>query len=98
MKKVKLRVHYHTSYEKGVLSFHIFGTIIARQRPYLDLTKSIEDKMSVEFIRLMSNKEQEMAQFMTEYYDMVPEQRFTNLDRICLIKEVRDLREQQNIF
>jgi len=98
MKKVKVRAHYHTSYEKGLLTFHVFWTMTARQRPYLDLTKSVEEKMSIEFIRLMSNKEQEMAQFMSNYYDMIPEQRFTNMDRICLIKELRDLKEQQNIF
>lgn len=98
MKKIKLRVNYHSSYEKGILNFHVFATVIARQRPYLDLTKSVEDKMSTEFVRIMSNKEQEMAQFMSKYYDIVPEQRFTNIDRICLIKEIRDLREQQNIF
>jgi len=91
MKKVKLRLHYHCSYEKGVFGWNIFATVVAKQKAFIDSDKYLGNKISSDFIRGMSIKEQEIAHFLSLYYNENFEQRYTNIHKTCLIKEIRTL-------
>jgi len=93
MKKVKIRFHYHSSYEKEMLSFNVFATIVAKQKPFIDVSMHADNQVNKDFVRLMSNKEEEMSNFLSLYYNKAPELLYTTLDRVCKIKELVDHEE-----
>jgi len=93
MKKVKLRFHYHSSFEKELLGFNIFATIVAKQKPFIDVSMHADHQVNKDFVRLMSNKEEEMTNFLSLYYNKAPELIYTNLDKVCKIKEISDPEE-----
>jgi len=93
MKKVKLRFHYHSSFEKEMLCFNIFATIVAKQKPFIDVSMHAGHQVNKDFVRLMSNKEEEMSNFLSLYYNKAPELIYTNLDKVCKIKELSDPEE-----
>ena len=82
-----MRFHYYTTYEKGVPGFSVFAIIIAKQQPCIDVAKP-ESILSSSFVAIMSQKEEEMKEFLSKYYNTLPEQHYTNYDRICKIKEI----------
>jgi len=98
MKKIKVRINYNCSYDKGVLNFHVFITIVARQRPFIDSANFGDIKVSSDFVKAMSSKELEMTNFLSTYYGQTLEQRYTNLDKICKIKELKDFSDSESLF
>lgn len=76
-----------------MLSFNIFATIVAKQKPFIDVSMHGGHQVNNDFVRLMSNKEEEMTNFLSLYYNKAPELIYTNLAKVCKIKELNDPEE-----
>ena len=67
----------------------IMGAIMARQKPSMNVPKPVEAiKLDPDFVDLMRKREKEQADFMYNFYDVKTEQKYTNLHKVCKIKEV----------
>lgn len=91
MKKVKVKFHYHCSYEKGVFGFNMFVTTVAKQKPGTDSTKYLGNKLDKDFLSGMTTKEQEMSEFLSLYYKDDFEHIYNAMHKTCLIKEIETL-------
>lgn len=90
IKKIRMRVHYLTCYEKGVIGYTFIAVIVAKQKPVLPApTISEPGAISQEFVKEMSQKEKEMSEFLAAYYsDEKVDEKYTNLHKVCQIKEI----------
>lgn len=98
IKKIKMKVHYYMSYEKGVPGFVFVGAIVARQKPSMTIPKPLYGiNINPEFVDFMVKREKEQSQFLWEYYDLKTEQKYTNLHKVCKVKEIKEIEGQENL-
>lgn len=91
MKKVKFMSHYYHTYEKGIPGYSIFINVTAKQPPFLEPERVLQMKKNIssDYVTYMSNKEKDMANFLSTFYDQNEvEMRYTHLDKVCQFREI----------
>ena len=95
MKKVKAVYFNQATYEKGVPGFSIIVIVIARKSPYLEPKTAIETQVSKGFVEEMATKEKQRADFLSTYYNHSTEKRYSNFDKICKVRELKEGEENE---
>jgi len=76
------------NYENNSFGIDMIISIVAKGEPFMDQHESKEDEISSEFILNMTEKEKESEYFLNSYYSTSFLWEYTNLSRICKIKEL----------
>jgi len=76
------------NYENNSFGLDILIVILAKGEPYKDNTEGFGDELGEDFLQLMTAKEKETEYFLSTYYNMSIFQQYTNLDKICQVKEL----------
>lgn len=76
------------NYEGGNFGIDIVTTIVSKEEPRLDQTLIPRVTMNKAFIREKAEHEQDLADFLSTYYQTSFTQRYANYGKVCTIKEL----------
>lgn len=88
---MKLVSHYYPTFDKGIPGYSIFAVLVARQKDSLNCSNSKENKLNPEFVDLMKRREKEMEEFVGGYYGETVEKTYTNINKVCKIREINSV-------
>ena len=80
-------------YEQGQYECSTFFVITEQSSPYLNPKDSMMLSLSKPFLEEMCSKEQQIAQFLSDFYDYSKSLIYSNRDKICKIKELEIIDE-----
>lgn len=82
--------------EKQGLTTDIVFTLLSKNTPFFQ-EKTSEHFLNVDFLTIMNFQENEMAFFLSYYYKESPSLRYTNMDKVCRIKEIDDDSDDEDL-
>lgn len=86
---MQFKTYYYACYENGIPGFVFIGAVAGGKKPSLQAPRLIEGlRTNKEFIETMKGREKEKAEFLEKYYALKTEQKYTNLDKVCRIREI----------
>jgi len=88
VREVKYKIYCLMNYENNSFGIDIVMAILDKGEPYLDFMKALELQMNDEFIEEMGKKEEEKQYFLSSYYNTSYSQQYSNMDKICKIREM----------
>jgi len=88
VREVKYKVYCLMNYENNSFGIDIVIAILDKGDPYLDGVKSLEQQINGVFIQSMETKEDEIQYFLSSYYNISIAPHYSNLDKICKVREV----------
>ena len=94
MKNAKGQAYFLPNYEDGKFGVDVIVTINEKEEPFLDYKMLLKPCMSNEFIKEMTEHEKALAKFLSAYYDTSFTKRYTNVGKVCTIKELDLIREE----
>lgn len=81
-------MHVLMNYETNTFGMDIVMAIIVANEPYLPKQINLGEEMSENFMREMIARESEAEYLLSSYYDEPIQKQYTNIDKICQIKEI----------
>jgi hypothetical protein len=88
VRPIRYKVHYLMNYENNSFGIDMIISIVAKGEPFMVQHESKEDEINSEFLLNMTEKEKESEYFLNSYYSTSFIWEYTNLSRICKIKEL----------
>lgn len=88
VKKIKYQMHILMNYEANTFGMDIVWSILSKEEPYLTQEKNLLDKINECFIQEMAVRENEADHFLSVFYNQSIQKRYTNINKICTIKEL----------
>lgn len=88
MKKTKLKIIYHTCYEKGAPGFVFLGVVVAKQKPAYISPHMEGLKLNNAYVQNLTTKEQQADEFLQTYYEKNVEPHYALMDKVCKIREI----------
>jgi len=82
------------TYEYGLFGIDVVFTIDNIDTPYLNYRLLPKQTINRDFISDMVAHEKDLSLFLAKYYDTSFSLRYTNLDKVCLIKELASVKEE----
>lgn len=80
------------NYETSTFGMDVIMAFISISEPYL-LKEKASDPINEDFLQTMTLKEQEVDYFLSEFYDLSVQKKYTNYHSICSIKEINQEEE-----
>ena len=76
------------NYEVNALGMDLLFAICSTDEPYLYKKPEEITEVNSDFVNKMKSQEKEVVEFLSKYYDQAPQQKYSNLEKICKIKEI----------
>ncbi len=77
------------NYETNTFGMDVMFALTAKGEPYLTRPSEHESTINENFIQTMSKKEEETDIFLSTYYGVNVEKRYSHYNKICRIKELK---------
>lgn len=88
MKTVKIQVHILMTHENNEYGSFTFFVITDQGPPYLKPQEEQPLQINEEFMDIMLTREREAIDFLSTYYEHSGSLLYTNLHRVCRVKEL----------
>jgi len=98
VKDVKYQTNLLMNYETNTFGMDVMFALTAKGEPYMMDPKYRETTINETFVQNMSKKEEETDMFLSMYYDVNLEKRYSYYDKICQIKELEAKLEDDDII
>jgi hypothetical protein len=66
----------------------VLMTLVSQDEPFLTGVKEFNNELNKNFVNQMIIYENNLSQFLENFYGQPPQKYYTNIDLICLLKEI----------
>ena len=94
-RRIKYKVYYLPTFEDGFIGYDCFVPITGKESPtYLSSENPSYCSLNKQFLDQMLTQEKESDGFLKKFYNTSIQQKYTTMDKVCKVKELKFIKQE----